>query len=358
MPKCTRQGCGKEYNEDENEQGACMFHSGAPKFHEGLKSWSCCDDINRPVLDFDSFMKIPGCTPNVHTSATNLPVPKPVQTSGGPGSNLTSKVAAKVDESGKETFGSTSSAGTSSSTIVNPSIPKPAPSTPQPLVEDEDDTSVKVEPGTKCQRNGCKHLFVSDEESRGDGPQSTCIYHPRQPLFHEGSKGYLCCKRRVLEFDEFLKIEGCKTGKHLFVKKKPIDTDGVPQEELVQCRIDHYQTPGQVRASVYAKKVDKDKSTVIFETEQVHLDLILPDSKRFKRTLQLYGPVKPEECSYSVLGTKVDLVLAKQDTRSWNLLEKTDADLQGFTLTFGVGGRTGTVGGKEAVLDDGNKIRT
>jgi hypothetical protein len=24
----------------------------------------------------------------------------------------------------------------------------------------------------------------------------------------------------VLEFDEFLKIEGCKTGKHLFVKKK------------------------------------------------------------------------------------------------------------------------------------------
>lgn len=35
-------------------------------------------------------------------------------------------------------------------------------------------------------------------------------------------KGYLCCKRRVLEFDEFLKIEGCKTGRHLFVpKSKP-----------------------------------------------------------------------------------------------------------------------------------------
>ena len=33
----------------------------------------------------------------------------------------------------------------------------------------------------------------------------------------------MCCKRRVLEFDEFLKIEGCKTGKHLFVKKKKSD---------------------------------------------------------------------------------------------------------------------------------------
>jgi hypothetical protein len=32
-------------------------------------------------------------------------------------------------------------------------------------------------------------------------------------------QGYLCCKRRVLEFDEFLKIEGCKTGRHLFAPK-------------------------------------------------------------------------------------------------------------------------------------------
>ena len=33
------------------------------------------------------------------------------------------------------------------------------------------------------------------------------------------TKGYLCCKRRVLEFDEFLKIEGCKKGRHVFVPK-------------------------------------------------------------------------------------------------------------------------------------------
>jgi len=73
----------------------------------------------------------------------------------------------------------------------------------------------------------------------------------------------------------------------------------------VQCRIDHYQTPAQVMASVYAKKCDKDRSTVTFETEKVHLDLFLPDSKRFKRTLELYGPVNPERSSYKILGTKV-----------------------------------------------------
>lgn len=27
-------------------------------FHEGLKSWSCCSDVNKPELDFDEFMKI------------------------------------------------------------------------------------------------------------------------------------------------------------------------------------------------------------------------------------------------------------------------------------------------------------
>lgn len=28
-------------------------------FHEGLKSWSCCADVHKPVLDFDEFMNIP-----------------------------------------------------------------------------------------------------------------------------------------------------------------------------------------------------------------------------------------------------------------------------------------------------------
>lgn len=56
-------------------------------------------------------------------------------------------------------------------------------------------------------------------------------------------------------------------------------------------------------------------------------------------------------------GTQIELVLSKRDIRSWNLLEKTDADLGAFNLTFGVGGRTGTIGGKEPVLDESNKYK-
>ena len=83
---------------------------------------------------------------------------------------------------------------------------------PEPL--EQDDPLIPVERGTKCKRRGCNAEYVSDEVSRGDGPEAQCVFHPgyfyfdfffngSPPLFHEGSKGYTCCKRKVLEFDEY-----------------------------------------------------------------------------------------------------------------------------------------------------------
>lgn len=96
-------------------------------------------------------------------------------------------------------------------------------------------------------------------------------------------KGYICCKRRVLEFEEFLKIQGCKTGKHVFTIKqdekvfRPLiyfsklkKTSQKPSEELIHCRIDHYQTPTQVHVSVFAKQTDKSSSRVELEDSKVN----------------------------------------------------------------------------------------
>lgn len=50
---------------------------------------------------------------------------------------------------------------------------------PPPVIEDEDDLEVRVQPGTKCLRLGCGKPFVSEEASRlGDGEDATCVYHP------------------------------------------------------------------------------------------------------------------------------------------------------------------------------------
>ncbi|GBE82049.1 chord-domain-containing protein [Sparassis crispa] len=343
MPRCTHKGCGQEYDAANNTTESCTYHSGGPVFHEGLKSWSCCSDSNKPVLDFDEFMNIPGCTTGFHTDeAVKTEAPKP-------SANVNLKMA--DSQAGKEIYTSKPSGSEAfTATVASPSAVKPAPTE-----EEEEDLAATVPSGTKCRHNGCQAIFESDEVNRiGNGPGTVCAYHPMPPIFREGSKGYLCCKRRVLEFDEFLKIQGCKTGRHVFVPKSSVkDTT----EQFTDCRIDHYQTPTEVHVSVFAKQVDKDRSSVRIEQSRIQLDLYLPASKRFRKSIELFGPVDPEASSYKYYGTKVELILKKQDTRSWTLLEKTDRNLGGISLTFGVSGRTGTIGGKDLILDESNKSR-
>jgi hypothetical protein len=116
----------------------------------------------------------------------------------------------------------------------------------------------------------------------------------------------------------------------------------------------------------------------MFFQPKVILDLYLPASKRFCRTLELFGPIDAAMSTYRFYGTKVcriffclvhkpliltslttqvEIVLKKADTRSWTVLEKTSRDLGSFNLTFGVGGRTGTIGAKEVVLDATNQAK-
>ncbi|KAI0950473.1 hypothetical protein AcV7_008927 [Taiwanofungus camphoratus] len=335
MPHCSHKGCGQQYDAADNIAESCQYHIGVPVFHEGLKSWSCCSDVHKPVLDFDDFMKIPGCTQGYHTDEEPHKAEAPT-----PATNADLKTTDPV--SGKETYSSHPAVNTTSPPTIEPT----------PVTEEEDDLSVPVSVGTTCRRNGCQTAFENEEVNRiGDGPGTVCIYHPMPPIFREGSKGYLCCKRRVLEFDEFLKIQGCKIGRHVFIpKNKAPET-----EQFTECRIDHYQTPTEVHVSVFAKQADKGRSTVKIEQNSIHLDLHLPASKRFCKSIELFGPINSEASSYKYYGTKVELILKKQDTRSWTILEKPTRDLGNINLTFGVGGRTGTTGGKEIVLDEINK---
>lgn len=352
MPKCANKGCGKEYEQENNTDASCRYHPGNPIFHEGLKSWSCCSDTNRPVLDFESFMAISGCTKGRHAEPKpkeEIPSSQPVSAAS---SSTVAAVRVNVAEDGTETFSTASANPTIVPQTALVSNTSQAPSAP---IEEEDDPSIEVSVGTPCRRRGCSAKFISQEESRlGDKENSLCVYHPSPPIFHEGSKGYLCCKRRVLEFDEFLKIKGCKTGKHVFATK--IDKESTT-EDLVDCRIDHYQTPSQVHVSVFAKQTDKVASKVELGEDKVSLDLLMPGRKRFKRTIDLYGPIDPTTSKYTLLGTKVELTLTKADKRSWPILEKTSRPIEGYNLTFGVTGRTGTIGGKELILSEENKAR-
>lgn len=48
-----------------------------------------------------------------------------------------------------------------------------------------------------------------------------------------------------------------------------ISNISVQAEQFTECRIDHYQTPADVHVSVFAKQVDKERSTVKIEENAV-----------------------------------------------------------------------------------------
>ena len=55
--RCQRIGCSASFTP--GEEGGCTYHPSAPSFHDGTRSWPCC---NARGYDFDSLLAIPGCT--------------------------------------------------------------------------------------------------------------------------------------------------------------------------------------------------------------------------------------------------------------------------------------------------------
>ncbi|KAK9447978.1 uncharacterized protein V1518DRAFT_419372 [Limtongia smithiae] len=334
---CTRKGCGKSF--DRPDESECWYHPGPPEFHDALKGWSCC---TKRVISFDDFLAIPGCTKGVHTTEVQALPPTTAKPATAP-------TPSHIDQNGKEVYGAPAptaksvpngSGATELPRAVVPSKDRMEEMTKKlDISTAEDPEGVPIPIGAKCKRNACSVQF--------DGTNRTgCVYHPGTAIFHDASKGWSCCKRRVLEFDEFLKIPGCKHGNHLFLG--PQESPDAPAAiEETECRTDFYQTPTTVIVSIFAKKCEADKSTIEFTDETVSLDLLHLGSKRFKTTIQLYGPIVPADSKYKVMGTKVELTLAKANGLSWAGLRagETGAGM----IRFGVSGRTGTVGGKEIV---------
>jgi hypothetical protein len=174
--------------------------------------WKCCKPR---VLTFDEFLSIPPCTTGKH-STTDLPP----------------TIEKKQVEASDDIAIPRPAIPTPEASRGPVSAPQPTATPPPPPPESEDDDpNLEIPKGKTCRRRACGQGYT------GEGREGEkCVFHPGVPIFHEGSKGYTCCKRRVLEFDEFMKIEGCKTkDHHLFVgsgKKKGGGNSG--GEELLE----------------------------------------------------------------------------------------------------------------------------
>jgi hypothetical protein len=90
-------------------------------------------------------------------------------------------------------------------------------------------------------------------------------------------------------------------------------------------RSDFYQTSSTVIASIYLKKIDKESSTIKFTSPtSIELDLHTSDKKRYTADFPLYGKIDPEKSSFRIVGTKLELTMAKADGAGWPVLKSTD----------------------------------
>jgi hypothetical protein len=103
-------------------------------------------------------------------------------------------------------------------------------------------------------------------------------------------------------------------------------------------RHDYYQTATTVVASIFLKKIDKEKSTVDFQEKSIKLDLRTADSKRYETEFPLYASIKPGESKYRILGTKIEFTLVKADGYSWPVL-RSDEKPTGEMIQVGQAGR-------------------
>jgi hypothetical protein len=315
--KCVHQSCGKTFTDLEEE---CLYHPGPPIFHEGQKGWKCCKPR---VLTFDEFLSIPPCTAGIH-STTDIP---PTLEKKAPDASV-AVLASKPT--------STPRPEASRGPV---SQPPPSGTTPPPALESEsDDPSLEIPNGRICRRKACGSQYTG--QNRED---EKCVFHSGFPIFHEGSKGYTCCKRRVLEFDEFMKIEGCKTKSgHLFIGSGKMKAGNGTGEELLETvRHDFYQTPTTVIASFFLKKIRKEAASVAFRSPQ-ELSLDLPTSdnppKRYRTVVPLFGVIDIANSSFKIMGTKLEVTFVKADGSSWPVL-RSDEQRTGEIIQVGKAGK-------------------
>eukprot|EP01120_Amphizonella_sp_Union-15-10_P010955 TRINITY_DN4547_c0_g1_i4.p1 TRINITY_DN4547_c0_g1~~TRINITY_DN4547_c0_g1_i4.p1 ORF type:complete len:399 (-),score=61.80 TRINITY_DN4547_c0_g1_i4:31-1173(-) len=283
--KCTHHGCGKEYTESENTPNSCRFHPGNPIFHEGRQIWSCCDE---KAYGFDEFLLIPGCASGRHTDyKPQQPAPKKQTITATPITNSANLEVYRAPST--------------------PSRPNPLQQihSAEPVQEKPDPPDAVIAIGVPCIHHGCEHRY-SGSSSRDE----ECVYHSGVPIFHEGSKGWSCCKTKVLDFDQFLAISGCQKGKHKFIKDEP-------DSGLVNCRIDFYQSSIQIIIAIYAKNVDSQKSSIRFSKHEMDVELLFKDGKKFIKKIGFLYPVLPEASKYEILSTKVEVILRKDEPISW-----------------------------------------
>ncbi len=195
LKNCRNPGCKKKYNEAENNDQACNYHSGKPIFHDLKKGWTCCNQI---AYDWDEFEKLKTCAVGRHTDVD------PFASKTGQDqfykSNTVSNAQQAIDKEAQKV-----------KTIdeYNKEQEELKKKKEEEAAKQEKKIFVTPSGKHKCMNKGCLKEFDPNENS-----DEACKHHPGEPVFHDVKKTWTCCKVETWDWDEFMQIPQCSKGRH------------------------------------------------------------------------------------------------------------------------------------------------
>eukprot|EP00093_Oithona_nana_P009083 09083.XXX_24134_22748_1 [CDS] Oithona nana genome sequencing. len=307
---CYNRGCGKQYNPRNNPEDSCLFHPGAPKFHDAYKGWTCCE---KKSTDFTEFLNFPGCTQGKHS---NLKPEEPESITGivGEANDIELPQVSNVEPNRPSLESIVRLKRPDFDTPLTRVKPTVAASLIQAVkgvqavtIQSSDD---EIPIGETCKNKGCKKTYQGEEPKANE-----CMHHPGVPIFHEGLKFWTCCQRKTTDFQAFLNQEGCTMGNC----KWKSDSEG---SNVVECRFDWHQTATHVVVAIYGKKYDPDTSYVELSSVRMKCHIVFPEQGGFfNMDIELRGMISIEESKASFLGTKVEIKMRKAEAGSWSKLD-------------------------------------
>ncbi|XP_062866550.1 protein SGT1 homolog isoform X2 [Trichomycterus rosablanca] len=84
---------------------------------------------------------------------------------------------------------------------------------------------------------------------------------------------------------------------------------------------DWYQTESQVTVTLMVKNVKKEDVSITFHERELKMLLKLPSGEDYCLDIHLLHPVVPEQSTYKILSTKVEIKMKKTEAIRWEKLE-------------------------------------
>uniref|UniRef100_A0A8C8YWF7 Protein SGT1 homolog n=1 Tax=Prolemur simus TaxID=1328070 RepID=A0A8C8YWF7_PROSS len=188
-----------------------------------------------------------------------------------------------------------------------------------------------------------KSLELNPNNSTAMLRKGICEYHEKNyaaalETFTEGQKLYIemgsCLAQAGLELltssnppasaSQSARITGTDADFDVWIKRCQEARNGSESEVRThqsKIKYDWYQTESQVIVTLMIKNVQKNDVNVEFSEKELSALVKLPSGEDYNLKLRLLYPIIPEQSTFKVLSTKIEIKMKKPEAVRWETLE-------------------------------------